>query len=206
MPGAVLPSGATCASRIVRSLFEPRTDNAQPNKTKGRSGVLVDGASEEWNVKFAGRIDGNFTGTTDEIIQWGACKWGFEVDLVRAVAAQESWWHMSTVGDNGESFGLMQVRAPVHEGTYPLSVQSTAFNVDYALAWRRACFEGTFTWMTAKNPSYKAGDEWGCVGAWFSGNWYDGDVNVSHSGANWYISKVKEYKNQRIWLSENFEY
>ena len=41
---------------------------------------------------YVSRVDGNFTGTTDEILQWGACKWGFDEDLVRAIAATETWW------------------------------------------------------------------------------------------------------------------
>ena len=32
------------------------------------------------------RITGNFTGTTDEIIQWAACKWGWSDNVVRAQA------------------------------------------------------------------------------------------------------------------------
>jgi len=48
---------------------------------------------------FARRIDGNFTGTTDEIIRWGACKWGFDEDIVRAVAVNESYWRQSQLGD-----------------------------------------------------------------------------------------------------------
>ena len=43
---------------------------------------------------------GNFTGTTTEIFQWAACKWGIDEDTLRAVAVQESDWHQSAVGDN----------------------------------------------------------------------------------------------------------
>ena len=56
------------------------------------------------------RVTGNFTGTTDEIIQWVACKWGVDEDAVRAQIIKESYWYQSNVGDNGESFGLGQVR------------------------------------------------------------------------------------------------
>jgi hypothetical protein len=59
-------------------------------------------------------VTGHFTGTTDEVIQWAARKWGLKPDLLRAVATVESWWRMSTVGDNGDSFGLFQVRRPFH--------------------------------------------------------------------------------------------
>jgi autotransporter family porin len=36
------------------------------------------------------RVTGNFTGTTDEIIQWAAHKWGIDEDVVRSVATAES--------------------------------------------------------------------------------------------------------------------
>jgi hypothetical protein len=95
------------------------------------------------------RVDGNFTGTTDEILQWGARKWGFDEDLVRATAAEESWWKQPATGDftydtsqcpsgavysgSGcyESYGIFQIKARDATGSYPSSLQSTAFNVDY---------------------------------------------------------------------------
>lgn len=55
-------------------------------------------------------VDGQFTGTTDEIIQCAACKWGYPAELARAQAVEESNWDQSTVGDHGHSFGLMQVK------------------------------------------------------------------------------------------------
>ena len=44
-------------------------------------------------------MTGNFTGTTDEIIQWTACKWGIDEDVVRAQAAKETYWFQKNVGD-----------------------------------------------------------------------------------------------------------
>ena len=37
-------------------------------------------------------MDGQFTGTTDEIFQWAACKWGLPDNLIRATAVEESTW------------------------------------------------------------------------------------------------------------------
>ena len=48
-----------------------------------------------------------------EIIQWAACKWGIDEDIVRAQVIKESYWYQSTNGDNGESWGLGQVRRAV---------------------------------------------------------------------------------------------
>src|SRR5262249_18015308 len=134
--------------------------------------------------EIAARITGNFTGTTDEIFQWAACKWGFDIDTIRAQASQESDWHQSELGDcrggtvpetNGcQSVGILQVKGadlpPTHPGTWPYASDSTSWNVDYAMAVRRACFEGKETWL---GNGYAAGDLWGCIGRWFSGGWHD---------------------------------
>src|SRR6185436_11761557 len=37
-----------------------------------------------------GSVTGRYRGTTDEILQWAARKWGFDPDLFRAVATVES--------------------------------------------------------------------------------------------------------------------
>ena len=210
-PGSHLPSPADCAARVKRSNWEPRPQNAAANQTKGSQGVNIDGANASFNKKYAERIDGDFVGTTDEILQWGACKWGFDEDLTRARAVQESYWKQSQLGDETDSaeacstigktapcwqsYGILQVKGTVHEQTFPRAEQSTAYNVDYALAWLRACYEGAFAhWMGA---GYRRGDEWGCVGAWYSGRWYD-------SGAKRYIDGVKQHLERREWERADF--
>ena len=37
-----------------------------------------------WDSWLLPRVDGQFTGTTDEIFQWGACKWGLPEALLRS--------------------------------------------------------------------------------------------------------------------------
>jgi autotransporter family porin len=174
-------------------------------------GVGIDGAAAWFDLKFKDRVDGRFTGSTDDIIRWGACKWGFDEDTTRARAVQESTWHQSKVGDKSysaricavigrmapcwQSYGLLQVKSTVHEGTYPLAARSTAFNVDYALGWLRACYEGAFSaWLS---DGYAAGDEWGCVGAWYSGRWYD-------DAATEYVRQVKVLRAERPWSKPGF--
>jgi hypothetical protein len=51
------------------------------------------------------RVDGQFTGTTDEILQWAACKWGLPDDLIRADAVVESTWFQYLHFANDGSFG-----------------------------------------------------------------------------------------------------
>jgi hypothetical protein len=210
-PGSKLPSAADCAARIVRSDREIRPENGIANDTRGIIGADIDGADESFNHMYAKRVDGNFTGTTDEILQWGACKWGFDIDLTRARAVQESYWRQSQLGDKTDSdkacavigqkapcwqsYGVLQVKGTVHERTYPFARNSTAYNVDYALAWLRACYEGAFGhWM---GDGYRPGDEWGCVGAWYSGNWFD-------SAAKQYIEGVRQHLADQLWLKPDF--
>jgi hypothetical protein len=103
--GATLPSGSECSGR-VRPAPEVRPANAQANATRGTSP----------NGRYP-RVDGNFTGTTDEIIQWVACKWGIDEDLVRAQVVRESFWFQRTLGDfttnPGACIGSLGI------GTYP---------------------------------------------------------------------------------------
>jgi hypothetical protein len=210
-PGSTLPSGGICAERVRSSSWEPRPGNNGFNQTTGRSGVPVDGADYDLVGEIPRRINGDFTGTTDEILQWGACKWGFDEDITRARAVQESHWSQSKQSDFTtdagicaiigksapcpQSYGILQVKGTVHNKTYPLAERSTAFNVDYALAWLRACYEGAFShWL---GSGYRAGDEWGCIGAWYSGKWYD-------SGAKKYIASVEKILKEKPWRDPDF--
>ena len=180
-PGSALPSGAECAEWVLPYEREPRPQNIAENTTRGVQLALPADAwlgFSAWR-ELATRVDGNFTGTTDEIIQWASCKWGFDEDVTRAQAYVESGWDQDYVGDHGHSVGLMQVKAAAegtpHRYTWPHSRTSTAYNLDYALAWRRACYEGHFAegrWL----PAGSRGDLWRCIGLWYSGTWRRGDI------------------------------
>jgi autotransporter family porin len=197
-PGAALPSGQQCSSVLTRSSWEPRPQNSTANQTRGAPGVLISGSNAAGNLLYAPRIDGNFTGTTDEIFRWAACKWGIDEDTIRAVAMQESQWIQSTLGEfDGtafQAFGLTQILRTAHPGTWPMSQQSTPFNVDYYAAWRRACYDGYFSdWV----PSSSRGDDWGCIGLWYSGKW-------NSSGALNYITNVQRQLANKPWLQPDF--
>jgi autotransporter family porin len=202
--GSVLPSDAQCAARVQRSSWEPRPANTTANHTNVYAqGYRLTGSTLGYG--YQQRVTGNFTGTTDEILQWGACKWGIHEDLVRAQAVQESYWRQSELGDcrgglaagGCQSVGILQVKGaddpPTHPGTWPYAAQSTAFDVDYALAVMRACFEGKETWL---RNGYHAGDLWGCIGRWFSGDWYESSRD--------YIANVKNILAKGPWLKPDF--
>ncbi len=215
-PGSALPSDAQCAAS-VRHVAENKRMNATYNATRGNQTVGSTFAGGAGTSIYNSRITGNFTGTTDEILQWVACKWGIDEDIVRAQAAKESWWRQTVKGDwttdstrcapghglgvDGtagqcpESFGILQNRYPYEQDSWPGIYNSTAWNADVAYAYWRACYEGYTTWL---GSGYARGDAWGCVGRWFAGAWHT-------SAAETYITAVKDYYNQRIWEDPDFQ-
>ncbi|MBW3537051.1 MAG: hypothetical protein KY395_04675 [Actinobacteria bacterium] len=204
--GSPVLSDADAASRVRRSGWEPRPDNAIQNQTVPTAAQLstFHSYTGQWGNcdHLRQKVTGNFRGTTDEIIQWAAWKWGLPEDTVRAAAASESWWRMSTVGDNGMSFGLMQIKSVErwHGGTFPLSRDATAFNADYYAGMVRHYFEGCATWLkdySYNGFTYGAGDLWGSVGAWYSGDWHS---NASHS----YVNDVYRNQTNRVWATSGF--
>jgi autotransporter family porin len=166
-PGSGLPSDEECAARVVRDPWEPVPENYEANHTVGHElrSPQIDVTAE--GEALLARIDGNFTGTTDEIIQWASCKWGIDTDPVRAQAFVESEWQQSAVGDNGQSFGITQIKERFHPWAYPGARESTAMNLDYTLALWRLCYEG----YVERLPSNARWDKEGCFGWHFSDEW-----------------------------------
>ena len=229
-PGSQLPSDAECRTLITQSSWEPRPDNYTANHTMPTASFLswyrnaVVGGEGGATGSFLRRADGQFTGTTDEILQWAACKWGFDVNTVRATAVNESYWHQDSVGDigNGVSLGILQVKSSDYPSTCLAvantgnpandtnpdcySHRGTAFDADYKLAQQRACFEGQISYLdgraqTPGYPDYPKGTVaqmlWGCIGQWYSGGWYD-------SGAIGYIQQVQQYLSDQTWTQPGF--
>ena len=98
------PTDAQCTAAVHGSTWEPRPENNTPNHTVAPQPNTLGNFSSwnsTWNSVYKPRIDGNFTGTTDEIIQWVACKWGWSDELVRAEAVAESNWYQSTAQNEG---------------------------------------------------------------------------------------------------------
>ena len=225
-PGAKLPSESECAARVRRYSWEPRPDNTAANHTVPTAPQISQ--LEPWGPAIGvdsradtlrRQITGNFTGTTDEIIQWVACKWGIDEDIVRAEAFAESYWHQSQVGDwttdprscppvtwNGEgcyqSYGILQVKYIYNKTAWPMSRDDTAFNAEYVYGMIRTCFEGWTTYLSestpvAGYPRYHAGDIWGCLGRWYSGGWY------IHNAID-YINNVKADLANKVWRQAGF--
>ncbi len=227
-PGAKLPSGAQCAKLVnATPRGEVKAANRPYNRRKGKHvGAkffpTAPGSDNPLAEKtLAPRINGDFTGTTIDILRWTACKWGIDQDIVFAQAAVESWWQQDTLGDFGtdaaaclpghkigqdgtpgecpQSYGILQNRYPYEDGGWPAIARSTAMNADAAYAIWRACYDGYEIWLNSvpAGAQYAQGDVWGCVGRWFAGRWRT-------SAALGYIAKVRQYKRAKIWLTPDF--
>ncbi|MEV4411376.1 hypothetical protein [Catellatospora sp. NPDC049609] len=219
-PGSKLPSGSQCAA-WVRA--RPKKESKGVNRTANRTtGHRVDPAAFGDGAALARRIDGQFTGTTEEILRWAACKWGVDEDIVKAQAAIESWWRQPTLGDfdtdaaacppghglgvDGQagkcpqSHGILQNRYPYMKSAFPGAMRSTAMSADLAYAVWRSCFEGRETWLNTveRGRQYAAGDAWGCVGRWFSGRWHT-------APGEQYVGRVRDYLTKRIWETRDFQ-
>lgn len=204
--GSPVLSDAQAAAHVRRAAWEPRPGNATANHTIPTAAQLqtFNSYTGQWGScdNLRQKVTGNFKGTTDEILQWAAWKWGLPENVVRAVAVTESSWRMSFVGDSGMSFGITQVKnvAKWHGGTYPMSKNDTAFNADYWAGMVRQYYEGCSTWMkdySFNGTHYAAGDLWGSIGAWYAGNWHS-------DAANTYISHVKNHLANRTWKKPSF--
>jgi hypothetical protein len=211
--------------------------------------VATGGAyNKKWDRWLLQRVTGHFTGTTDEIIQWAACKWGISDNVLRAVAVRESSWYQYDVYGSGrcvlkyscgdlvatpteatrvfcagisrrgrdyqadygqgrcpKTFGLvgvMSYEAPSwgrmrgnQNGTFPYNRNSTAFAVEYLASQLRGCLEGWEYWLDHTGThTYTAGHLWGCVGAWYAGDWRS-------VAANRYAQRVREELSHHSWLA-----
>jgi Bacterial Ig domain len=221
---------ASAAAKVARNPnFEPRPENNTANHSVPSAGELAQVGTLGWlnssGNDLLGKVTGNYTGTTDEILQWAAYKWGFDPDMVRATAVTETHWRQYDIGDigNGVSLGILQNKSRDYAGTCNpvslngfntayvtnpscLSYNYTAFAADYKLAYQRACMEGSIGYLYSQTPvagyptyANATGQErvWGCVGEWYSGNWSD-------STALSYIQEVKSNLSAKPWLQPGF--
>jgi hypothetical protein len=229
------PGTPPVADAVAAALVAPRAENRPDNYAANHYLPTDSELSSFHNAVYgagpnAGRradaynplvryVTGRFTGTTDEIIQWGAHKWGLPEDVLRAVAVNESSWHQGAMGDREdgvnarlypaqsridsdsvyESLGLTQIKwradGSMNPGTEPLRWKSTAFNVDYYGANMRYYYDGLCSWC---KPGYTAGQQWESIGAIYEPSpWLN-------SGMLAYISHVQAHLTARDWEQPGF--
>ena len=225
---ARLPDDAAAAAEVHHSAWEVRPGNARYNNVMPvhlalqRVSDATRAYDPRWNKYIIGRITGHFTGTTDEIFQWAAAKWGLPDDLIRTSAFMESDWRQSNYGDYvyrraqcpagyqslpcPVTFGIVGTKSTSLPGIFPWNRDSTAAAVDALGGWLRGCYEGWAWWLgehgNRSHGIYHAGDIWGCVGAWYSGNWLDG--TAAQKSGEGYIYREKYWEQRRPWLKPRF--
>ena len=171
-------------------------------------------------------VTGHFTGTTDEIIQWAAWKWGIPADWLRAEYVKESNWNMSQLGDLAtvspawyaeyppqaqvpgtdevyQSLGISQVKwipdGSVGAGTEPLRWESTAFNVDYQAATIRFYYDDPDGVRSSWGDStYSPGNAWDSLGGWYE------PYPWLNSGQLAYVAAVQQILAARTWAQPGF--
>lgn len=240
-PHASLPTEQQCAS-YIQATPETNSGNAVGNTTTPSAAELSSFAAQPfWFTygptssysSYTNNVDGNYTGSTDMILRWAACKWGIDENVVRAEAWVESGWTQSSptystlwppgwgdfqssysqcvtpawngwvsaIGGCYQSCGILMTKV-ADFNVWPEACAGTAFNADFRMAMARACMDGNGeSWYSSETPSagypyYPNGTTdqllWGCMGAWYSGSWYD-------SGALWYISAVQSTLASKPW-------
>jgi hypothetical protein len=224
---AHLPGDEQAAAMVHRSRWEIRPENRRYNHTTPRNLVMkrtdptTRAYDPRWNRYILRRVSGQYTGTTDDIFQWAAAKWGVPDNVLRTVALMESNWEQSNSGDVvmdpsecppgyrvpcPVTFGIVGVKSTSWPGVYPWNKRSTAADVDMLGGWLRGCYEGWVWWLrdhgNTSRGKYAAGDLWGCVGAWYSGDWHDGKVGVP-SGQD-YIVRAQHFEEIAPWLVPGF--
>ena len=229
-PPGTPPVSDAQAAASVRPAAEIRPQNAVANSctpsdeelatfhaTRFTTGVNAGTLANQWmpNRRF---VTGRFTGTTDEIFQWAAHKWGIPENLVRAVADTESDWFQSKMGDRNtvsdptlypvhsrisgnevyESLGIMQIKhreGSLHPGTEPLRWRCTAFNVDYWAASVRFFYDGQAADWFEPGDGYGPGQAMESISAWFNPTpWHNSDATT-------YQGWVRDNLAARAWES-----
>jgi hypothetical protein len=110
-----LPDDASCAAQVHQSTWEPRPENYKQNTrvldpAKVHHSLAIrprdtDGSYNPlWDSWLMPRVDGQYVGTTDEIIQWAACKWGLPDEVLRGIAVRESTWYAYLHYKDGEPY------------------------------------------------------------------------------------------------------
>lgn len=193
----IADSGSTAGSGSSNcgapSYPEIRAANTASNMTTGALPDLSKVSPSDPFYPYYAKITGACSGTTEQILEWAAKKWGFDQlgypDLAKAMAVVESWWYQSTIGAHGE-VGILQVN-PCCWPDWQKAQQSTAFDADYAMAVVRMHYDGN-SWLGAGTK----GNLRDAVAAWECGCGYNGSGNYATRVFNYYVSKPWQHPGQ----------
>jgi hypothetical protein len=209
-PGALLPTGSQCAAAIPAT-SETIPSNTPFNMTTVTAAELAEFARDNYsfealnNKKQYARITGDYTGSTDMIMRWVACKYGIDEDVVRGQAWDESWWQQSRRGDRrtsraqcvqGDFTALWNATIPMVNGNVVTCPKCcwTSWS-----AWQTKVYYEWMTWPMIKDSTsfaaeYRFADTRGCI----DGDWAPYFLHHhSFAGHNSYSTDLSHYAADR---------
>jgi hypothetical protein len=148
------------------SLGSPAGSVTSPvNQTKPNASQLAYYASDGYRSSemdppytWMKLVDGQYTGTTEMIIRWAACKWGIDEDMIRAQATAEqgTWIQWNAGGDERKSMNQCQAgNNPDHNST----------NL-WGYLISNACYQSWSIWQTKvvySSPNIGAWTTWPAI-------------------------------------------
>jgi hypothetical protein len=247
-PSTFTPLSDRAAAALVTPEPETRPDNAKPYSINGvtypstnsyvpttaqvakfRSAKTSLGQPVlQFNpyLRYVDGRDGLTHPSTDELIQWGAHKWGIPEDWLRAEYVLESYWNSFMLGDRTlvsaadyskyppqarvpgtldayQSLGITQLRwdpkGDFGAGTEPLRWRSTAFNIDFQAAMVRFFYDNPQGARKAwGDSSYRPCQKWNSIGGWFD------SYPWANSGQAEYVKNVQYNLTTTAWKSSAF--
>ena len=217
---------------------EVRPANAVPNRTIPTASGLIAFRTASMGTltmirdttkrqSYLAQVDGNLCPgvaqpTTGQLLLAGWKRWLSDMlsqaDYIRAQAVVESNWYQwkadgtPSHGDigNGDSWGIMQAKPRDNQASYPLTANSTGFNIDYYLMMLAAIFNGDVAYLGETStpkvnglavPYLPATRNVArmrlAIGAWYSGQWGD-------SGALQYLAQIDAALAKQPWAAAGF--
>jgi autotransporter family porin len=143
---APLPTDSQCAA-IIHAKAETVWANTPFNQTKPTSAQLSSYAANGYTSTFQDdytqykRVDGQYTGSTDMIARWAACKYGIDEDVVRAQGWIESGWRQGGGGDKR-------------------TVQSECVQGSFTALWNTTIYEPGGSTVSCPNCCYQSWSLW----------------------------------------------
>ena len=208
-PGAVLPDGAQCAA-MIPGTPETVAANTRFNHTTATPAQLAAFAANGYSFETLStkaqyaRITGDYTGSTDMIMRWAACKYGIDEDVVRGQAWDESWWQQSRTGDRrntraqcvqGAFNALWDTNVPLVDGTSVVCPRCcwTSWS-----AWQTKVYYEWMAWpMIKDSTSFAAEYRYASTRACINGDWssyYAG--RSAFPGHNTYAGDLANYAHE----------
>jgi hypothetical protein len=203
---ATLPSESQCASEIATTP-ETASWNTAFNQTKPTSSQLSSYASNGYvfgstdDLTQYKRVDGQYTGSTDMIVRWAACKYGIDENVVRAQAWVESGWQQGGAGDEqfsqsacvqGNFTALWNTSISEPDGSV-VSVPNGCYQS--WSAWQTKVYYAWMTWpeimqSTAFGADYRYADQRACMDGAYKSYFQSGNQQP-----NTYATDLSNYEN-----------